>query len=213
MVKTLDSRATGGENCSVWTVLIGWSLFCQALYLVLGWLMFSCALPFWVSAGQPVNASELVQGSKHAGANKAISYRRYVNPRFKYGIDYPTFLIAGRESDNGSGRKFTSLDKNSELTVYGMSAYATIDGEKLSVRKALEDEIGNRRQQGDKVTYRSSGDNWLVISGYRRDKVFYFKMIIDEDNAKSFELIYPTRDKTYYDKIVKHVAWSFKNTL
>jgi hypothetical protein len=143
---------------------------------------------------------------------RTVVYKRYVNPRFKYGIDYPAFLIAGRESDNGDGRKFKSRDGQTELTVYGMSAYATIDGNRLTVTKALQEELQTRDQNAEYVSYQAKGKNWFVLSGIGANKIFYVKWMIDGDNVKVFELRYSDQQKERYDPIVSRVAASFKNT-
>jgi hypothetical protein len=139
-------------------------------------------------------------------------YERYVNPRFKYGIDYPGFLIAQPESENGDGRRFQSQDGESELTVYGQSAFATVDGNAWTIDTLLKDAIRNRVQDGDQITFQKQGGDWFVLSGYSGSKIFYFKAMIHDDAVKCFELKYPRKEKKAFDPIVTRVVRSFSNT-
>lgn len=142
----------------------------------------------------------------------SLQYKRYINPRFKYGIDYPAFLIAQPESENGDGRRFQSQDGESELTVYGQSAYATVDGNAWTIPALLKDAIQNRVQDGDRVTFQKQGRDWFVLSGYSGSKIFYFKAMIHDDSVKCFEIKYPQKEKKPFDPIVTRMVGSFSNT-
>jgi hypothetical protein len=139
-------------------------------------------------------------------------YKRYVNPRFQYRIDYPSFLTPGREPENGDGLRFKSADGKTELIVYGQSAYATVNGEAWTIPSLLADALASRKRDGDKVTYKKQGKDWFVLSGYSGSKIFYSKTIIHDDNVKCFELRYPTANKVAFDPIVGHLVGSFVNT-
>lgn len=140
------------------------------------------------------------------------SYKRYVNARFKYGIDYPSFLVPGPESENGDGIALKSTDGQVEMTVWGTSADATPDGEPWTVAKFRDSSLQDRKRNEDRITYQTSGSDWFNLSGYSKGKIFYFKSMIHDGNVKCFELKYPASHKTQFDPIVAHVARSFKNT-
>lgn len=140
-------------------------------------------------------------------------YKRYVNPRFKYGIDYPGFMRADPEPDNADGLHFRSHDGQSELTVYGQSEYATVDGSAWTIAKLKEDAIANRRQDKDTITYQRAGKDWFVLSGYSGDKIYYFKAMIHGGNVKCFELKYPKSRKQEFDPIVNRIVSSFRSTM
>lgn len=153
-------------------------------------------------------------GSAQQSNQAAVpTYRRYINPRFKYGIDYPDFLMAGEESDNADGCKFSSKDGTAELIVYGQSVYATVDGTAWTMSSLRAEALAHRKQDGDSVTYKDEGPTWCVLSGLSGDQIFYFKMMIDDEKVKAFEFRYPARRKNFYDPIVVRIARSFKNSI
>ncbi|MBY0547274.1 MAG: hypothetical protein K2W95_08260 [Candidatus Obscuribacterales bacterium] len=152
-------------------------------------------------------------GAQQKSQAAGLIYRRYVNPRFKYGIDYPDFLVAGEESDNADGCKFSSKDDEAELIVYGQSVYGTVDGTAWTLSSLRDEALAHRKQDGDRVTYQNRGPTWCVLSGLSGDQIFYFKMMIDDEKVKAFEFRYPARKKNFYDPIVVRIVRSFKNTL
>lgn len=148
-----------------------------------------------------------------ATTSAAASYSRYVNPRFKYGIDYPSFLNPGEEAENGDGLKFASADNQIELVVYGQSAYATVDGSAWTIDKVYQETLAYRKREGQQVTYKAKGKDWCVVSGRDGDKIFYSKVMIHDENVKAFELKYPAERKEVLDPVVTRIVESFKNTL
>ncbi len=139
-------------------------------------------------------------------------YNRYVNPRFQFGIDFPIDLKAGEEPENGDGRRFLSSDGAVELIAYGQSAYATTDGSEWTPASLLDDALAHRKQDGDKVTFKKQGRDWVVISGFSGNKIFYYKAMIHNEMVKCFEINYPKSRKLEFDPVVSHVVESFTNT-
>ncbi|MBX9719998.1 MAG: hypothetical protein K2X81_01280, partial [Candidatus Obscuribacterales bacterium] len=139
-------------------------------------------------------------------------YNRYVNPRFQFGIDFPAQLKPGEEPENGDGRRFLSPDGSVDLTAYGQSAFATVDGTKWTLASLLADSLAHRKQDGDQVTFSKKGRDWIVVSGFSGDKIFYYKAMIHNDFVKCFEINYPKSRKLEFDPVVSHVANSFTNT-
>jgi hypothetical protein len=62
----------------------------------------------------------------------------------------------------------------------------------------------------NEVTLRTSGSNWLVLSGYRGASIFYEKYIFakrrDVDTIHGFVITYGRDAKAVYDPIVARIA-------
>jgi hypothetical protein len=67
-----------------------------------------------------------------------------------------------------------------------------------------------------RITYHKLGKNFFVLSGYKKDRIFYQKTIIEQDDLSqnpSFAyaiLEYRDQDKEVYNKISEKVFTSFE---
>ncbi|MBZ0188696.1 MAG: hypothetical protein K8F91_20790 [Candidatus Obscuribacterales bacterium] len=167
-------------------------------------------------ATAPVAARECLVDTKNdptlfeAPMRGSDYYFKYVNPRFKYSIEFPGWLIAQAGSQNADGRKFVSTSGECELLVYGRSRYATVDAEELNIKLAFMEELKRRKETGDKVTYKVRGNSSFVVSGVAGKNIFYEKTIFSKDSVTTFEITYPEGRKADYDKTVSYIANSFK---
>ena len=62
----------------------------------------------------------------------------------------------------------------------------------------------------DDVTYSPSGETWLVISGFRNDRIFYEKYMFSDGMIFAFGIDFPKERKPYYSPIVERIENSFK---
>lgn len=150
-----------------------------------------------------------------ARARETISYGHYVNVRYKFAIDYPAKFIPLPESDNGDGRTFSSKSDQAQLIAFGRQNFnpASVDQSPWTARTLMQDELASRKEGKDKVTYKTSGKDWVVLSGVSADeRIFYFKALIRDDGVKCFELRYPKTRKAMFDPVVAHLVASFKHT-
>jgi hypothetical protein len=62
----------------------------------------------------------------------------------------------------------------------------------------------------DNVTYRPRGERWLVVSGYRGDRVFYEKFFVIGGAIEAFAFEYPVALRESYDPLVEILEDSFR---
>lgn len=129
-------------------------------------------------------------------------WQTYVNERFGTSLDFPADVFTPQEPpENGDGRRFVSQDAT--LEVY---AWNDLDEENAATLK--------RRLVGAEgytdVTYSPSGSNWLVLSGYRGESIFYEKYFFRADIVHGFGMEFPAAEKPYYAPIVERIEDSFR---
>ncbi len=123
----------------------------------------------------------------------------YVNPRFAFRCQYPSFLDKGEAPANGDGRMFS----NHELTV-------TVYGE--------YDELGNTDIKHAFAAAKSGTDtlqvqkaNWFVLSGKDAHGNVYTRKVMEVDGAFVTVLAtYPSQFTNSYAPIVEKVVGSLE---
>jgi hypothetical protein len=126
------------------------------------------------------------------------TWSSYVDSRFGTRIDYPSDL-------------FTDLSLGEEGAVFeGAGARLQVSAAEQHVRGPadLRDRMAETPGYED-VTYSPEGRNWLVVSGYRGDLVFYEKYFIVDGTVQGFVLEYPEADRDLFDPIVEALEDSF----
>lgn len=102
------------------------------------------------------------------------------------------------ESDSSDRRtiRFTSPDGRATLTMRDLGAAA---GSPAAIIRPGPDE---------QVTYRRRRQNWLVLSGYRGDDIFYRRAgyACGDRRIHVIELIYPRDQKRRYDSLVTSIS-------
>jgi hypothetical protein len=160
-----------------------------------------------IGAAAAVLIAVLVGPSLLAPAPAAESWKLYVNARYGTAAEYPADRFhPGRPPDNGDGQAFTAAD-GAELRIF---AHWNID----------DDRPGNYEtslRSGDSdyadVTYRATGNNWLVLSGNRGASIFYEKYIFTKGKNSAIHALtvtYPRDAKAAYDPIVARMARSLR---
>ena len=61
----------------------------------------------------------------------------------------------------------------------------------------------------ESVTYRPSGDSWLVISGFRGERIFYEKYFFRDGIISAFGMDFPKEDKPFYAPVIERIEDSF----
>jgi serine/threonine-protein kinase len=119
-------------------------------------------------------------------------------------LDYPStvFTLLPRASDEP--QRFAGPDERTSFTIIGAdnpSGHTTAD-----IRTGYR-----RASTGDEITYERTTRDFLVVSGYRGDRIFYTKVSIsgDGESACILELVYPRADKLKFDRIVTRMSRSF----
>jgi hypothetical protein len=148
-------------------------------------------------------ASALALLPRYAGA--ADRWALYQNARYGTTIDYPRGFRPGPEPDNGDGLVFTSPD-GATLRVWGSLNVEEHDiaGLEAFLREAADKE--------ERITYRSAGANWLVLSGLRGARLFYKRYLLSHrgEVINAFDIEYPQARKAEYDPIVARLSRSLK---
>ncbi len=139
----------------------------------------------------------------------AETWKLYVNDRFGTAAEYPADRFhPGRPPDNSDGQSFTA-DDGAALAIF---AHLNVDNDKPAHYEAVL-RSGSSDYSGG-VTYRATGSNWLVLSGYRGDLIFYEKYIFakgkDIDVIHAMVVTYRRDTKAIYDPIAARMAKSLR---
>jgi hypothetical protein len=107
----------------------------------------------------------------------------------------------GVSEKTASGRTFVAEDAKLEVL-----AWPNINGWSA---KALEHDLLRKPEYSD-VTYSPSGSSWLVMSGYRGDRIFYEKYLFRKGMLHAFSIEFPIAAKPFYAPIVEHMEDTFR---
>jgi hypothetical protein len=133
----------------------------------------------------------------------------YCNARYDYCIGYPTFLIPQPEAYNGDGRIFTDKQGRKILVVFGYFNQ-DLNGRPMTLQQQYSKDIKQLLLSKASISYRKLGNNFYVLSGTQKDKIFYQKTIIKKDAFCSAILEYKAAGKAVYDSVATRIAASFK---
>lgn len=156
--------------------------------------------------------SSLASTPPTAADPSAVAYVRYLNPRYRFGVDVPATFVAGVPPDNGDGQMFTSLDRRASLAAWGEhNVFGDIP---VDVETRL---VSDLQQMSGAVTYKSIVGSVVVVSGTYPDHdgttVLYARTVVDSDDEYTLWWTYPVADKGLYDPQVEHTANSFRTRL
>jgi hypothetical protein len=137
-----------------------------------------------------------------AGA-AAEKWTHYANPRFGTFAEYPSGRFeALPPPENGDGQSFKARD-GAALAIFGSNNID--DFTPASYETFLRSGDGGNYAH---VTYRASGDDWLVLSGLRGNDVFYEKYLFRGDITHGLVVTYPQTLKAEYNPIAARIAKS-----
>jgi serine/threonine-protein kinase len=137
-------------------------------------------------------------------AAHAVAWSTYANERFGTTAEVPADWTPGEAPDNGDGLRFTSPDGQAWIIVYGGLQTSDSVGEAMAI---LE-----KPNEGEQITYHHRESRLLVVSGLRRDRIFYRKSILSCRDLvwNSIAIEYPAARKQAFDAIVTQVAKSLR---
>ncbi len=130
-----------------------------------------------------------------------VSYARYVNPRFAFAVDYPTFLELERPPDNGDGQAF----RKTEHVI--MAASARLAGEDDTLDALYQEALAHPG-----VVYKHKGREGFVVSSTAEGGISYTRVIFKDGIVASLELVYDASLKQAMDPVVARVSASFRTT-
>ena len=130
-------------------------------------------------------------------------WKTYVNVRFQYQVCYPEDLLkAQREAPNSDGKTYVGKS-GAKLVACGSNALGgTVSDDENSTSSELKGTSGA-------ITYQMRASNWYVISGHNGSDTFYAKTFLDNDQYKSFQLTYSTKEASIYNEVAAHVNKCF----
>lgn len=149
----------------------------------------------------------LVSASISFTTSAAGDYRTYVNERYGYSISYPTSLVPQPISGSGDGRIFNSKTGDAELRVYASTCYESPDEYVAGYER--EQKTGNLT-----VTYSHKGKGYVVVSGLKKGRVFYNKVLISGEGndlwCTTFTFEYDETASEKYNDVTKRISTSLK---
>ena len=133
---------------------------------------------------------------------RANGWQTYENGRFGMRLEFPAEVFSAEAPpENGDGRTFRSSDAT--LQVF---AFQNADGDDpASLKQELVGAEGY-----DNVTYGPTGSDWLVLSGFRGDAIFYEKYFFRGGAISAFGMEFPQDRKPFYAPIVERIEDSFR---
>ena len=128
------------------------------------------------------------------------NYYRYINGRFAFSIDFPQMLSVALEAGNSGGVRFSSSDREIQLSVYGSHNSAQI------TNRAAYSHMMNSKINGG---YSATGDDWNTVSWKENGKIFYQKEFISPQYINGFLLEYPEGSKVNCEDIIINLDKTF----
>ena len=120
-------------------------------------------------------------------------------------VSYPADLFSEDDLDNEGAEtaRFLGPDRKTFFRIIEAD-----NAEELSLPQ-LKNKYFGPSIPGD-VTYRRTTDDFLVFSGYRRERVFYARVELSVDNRTMciFEITYPRELKREFDRLVTRMSHS-----
>ena len=128
------------------------------------------------------------------------SFLRYDNDRFGFSLEYPADFKLEQPPYNGDGQIFHD-DHGFTMTA---SARNNLNDDTLA------SELKSDLEFFDKITYRTKGKNWLVLSGIKDKQILYIKAYVGKGAINYIDIRYPEKDAAIYESILTRIAHSFK---
>lgn len=128
----------------------------------------------------------------------------YSNDRYGTSIEYPAAaFVALPPPDNDDGLSFKARIGTARFMVF--ASQNVFD---MTLPELMEDDIAGSAD--DTVTYKRSGEDWYVLSGYRGSDVFYRKVLLSGGSSQvnTFEITYPKSQKSVFDPVAARMAKS-----
>ena len=113
-------------------------------------------------------------------------WHTYVNDRFGMRFDIPADFAPADPPQNGDGRSFEKGDASLYI-------------------------FASHNSEGDTPrSFKGQLSTWLVISGFRGDRIFYEKYFFHDGVISAFGMDFPKEDKPIYAPIIERIEDSFE---
>jgi hypothetical protein len=155
----------------------------------LSWLALACAflgtaapaLADDASAGGAATDAEGEAGCDGGGL-KCPAFSRYVNDKFAFSVDVPTFLAKKGADADGRGQPFAYAVNGRAIRV---RAWAMYNAPVMSV----EELFGDWGRRG-KVSYKGIAGNTWFVRGTENGQLFYMRSILSDGVITTIEVTY-----------------------
>lgn len=134
-------------------------------------------------------------------------YETYINERYYYRISYPSDFLPQGVPDSGDGQVFLSPKNDAELRMFASTCVEDSDA-------TPEQYIAGYKKAAKAkkliLSYQRAGKNFAVVSGHKKDRIFYNKIIINEDWCTQFTFEYSESEMEKYNAVTNRISSSFK---
>lgn len=102
-----------------------------------------------------------------------------------------------------SERRFVSPSGDAWLSLYA-------EPTRIDSIAAHEERLKNR--PGEEITYERQGNGWVVVSGFKGNRIFYRKAMLACGNRRWHQLAfeYPAAEKLAFDRFVTRASYALK---
>jgi hypothetical protein len=120
-------------------------------------------------------------------------------------LDYPQALFVMDPEQPGEPQRFSGSEESIYFRVMGAKNTSKWTPEEI------KDKYLRANMPGD-ITYQRTREEFLVLSGYRDDSIFYTKVAVSDDQriACILDITYPRSAKEDFDSIVTRMSRSFR---
>lgn len=119
-------------------------------------------------------------------------------------LEYPSSVFAAREPEPEGPHHFSGPNEGTNFRVLG------VDNTSRRTPADIKAEYLRSNIPGE-ITYERTKREFLVLSGYRGESIFYTKVSVSKDGKMAcvLEITYPREDKRKFDGIVTRMSRSF----
>ena len=136
----------------------------------------------------------------------SLKWTVYEDDQFGCVLDYPAGLFHAEVPNPDEPRRFSSPDTDVYFRIKG------VENASGWSPQAIREKYLSADMPGD-VTYDRTKSDFVVLSGYRGQSIFYTKVAVSTDrhSACIFEITYPREQKKAFDKIVTRMSRSLRS--
>ena len=135
-----------------------------------------------------------------------LRWTLYEDNEFGCVLDYPASLFSPEASNPDQPRRFSSENSDAYFRIQG------VENANGWSPRAIREKYLSADMPGD-VTYDRTKSDFVVLSGYRGESIFYTKVAVSTDRSSAciFEITYPRVQKKAFDKIVTRMSRSLRS--
>lgn len=135
------------------------------------------------------------------------AWESYTNPRYGFTIGYPVGVFTPQQQpENGAGQVWVSPDGRARLV-----ASAGFNGNDDTLEEYRRF-VMKETYAGADIDYAPVRSTWFVLSGTKNADTFYERITFACGGRVIYgwQMIYPTAQKAFYDRIVEQVHRTFR---